>query len=83
MMGGSEGKIVYLHHSSAESKYYTLRCVLRTKWSFHSVLGIKSVFVVCCTQIHTFTMSLIQISLEILIVGKESGITGDGKVLLT
>ena len=63
MMGGSEGKVVYLHHSSAESEYYTLRCVLRTKWSFHSVLGIKSVFVVCCTQIHTFTMSLIQISL--------------------
>ena len=64
MMGGSEGKVVYLHHSSAESKYYTLRCVLRTKWSFHSVLGIKSVFVVCCTQIHTFTVSIIQISQE-------------------
>ena len=64
MMGGSEGKVVYLHHSSAESEYYTLRCVLRNKWSFHSVLGIKSVFVVCCTQIHTFTMSLVQISLD-------------------
>jgi len=64
-MGGSEGKVVYLHHSSAESKYYTLRCVLRTKWSFHSVLGIKSVFVVCCTQIQTFTVSIIQISLVI------------------
>ena len=80
MMGGSEGKVVYLHHTTAQLKVNIILCVVC--YGPNEVFTV-CVFVVCCTQIHTFTMSLIQISLEILIVGKESGITVDGKVLLT